>query len=195
MQQFEDIKSIWLSEKAIVLPSVDELTIAIKKYQKQRQKIAGILLTVLALCLIGYIVLWFGYKTNSWTVRVGEVLMFTATIYSISYSYADAKKKKQAELLDSGRFLQSLRYELTEKSTEKKRIIIFLTILCFAYGFFFYDRASVNLNSIVVWYGSLLLAICFFGFIFWPIVMRMQQKSVVTMIEKIEKIELNLTEE
>lgn len=118
--------------------------------------------------------------------------MFAAILYSIYHSYKDIQKKRNAELLDSDKYLTYLKQEIKEKASEKKRVSIFLTLFCVAYGFFFYDKATVNLNSLAIWYGSLMLAIAFFRFIYWPIANRLHQKAVQHMISKIENIQNNL---
>ena len=192
MENFDDIKSIWQSEKAGQLPDADEFVTIVNKYKSRRHRITYVLSGILILCLAGFVLVWFGYKTTMWTTRLGELLIFTAVLYAIYHNYKDIQKKKKENAEDSRQFLASLKKEVTEKKEEKKRILIFLSLLCIAYGFFIYENASGSLQSILITYLLLLAVIFFFWFVYRPFVNRMQQKSTEKMIQKIEELQKQL---
>jgi hypothetical protein len=189
METFDDIKNIWHSEKARQLPAADEFVAIINKYKRRRRHISNWSLGLLFLFVGGFVAVWFGYKSTMWTTKLGQVLFFAAFFYVIYHSYKDLQKKKKEVSMDSSFFLATLKKEVAEENEVKKRILIFLSIMCVGYGFFIYEKASGSLQSIIISYTILISVIGFFWFIYRPLVNRLYQKSVKKMVAKIEELQ------
>jgi hypothetical protein len=189
MENFDDIKVLWHSEKARQLPAVDEFVVIVNKYKRRRRHISNWSLGLLFICVFGFAAVWFGYKSTMWTTRLGQVLIFAAFFYVIYLTCRDLQKKKKEESMDSGFFLATLKKEVAEENEVKKRILIFLSMICVGYGFFIYEKASGSMQSLIIRYTILISVICFFWFIYRPLVNRLYQKSVKKMLAKIEEIQ------
>jgi hypothetical protein len=189
MEKFNDIKSIWHSEKASQLPAADEFVVLVNKYKSKRSRKSFFLLLMLIVCFVLFVNVWFRYNASLWTTKVGEVLVFAIILYQIFYQYVDLKKKKKEESLNISMFLFNLKKEVTEKNEEKKHILFSLSFLCLAYGFFIYENASGSLQSLIIHYTLLLVIFAFLWFVYRPFASRSQQESVKMMLIKIEKLQ------
>lgn len=189
MENFDDINSIWHSVNVRQLPDADEFVTIVNKYKSRRRRISKGLVGILFLCAAGLVAVWFGYETTMWTTRVGELLIFVAVFYAIYHSYKDLQKKKKEESMASNLFLSHLRKEVTEKKEEKRRILIFVSLMYVAYVIFIYESAARSQQSMIISYTVLTSVICFFWFIYRPLVNRVQQKSIKETVSKIEELQ------
>jgi len=194
MDSFENLKSIWHSEKGLQLPTADQLLKIAKRYQQRDQRMAtGVLITII-LCLIAFIGVWFGYETTLWTTKCGEIMIFIALLYLIHYTYKDLQKKKRLPIVDSSIFLQHLKKEIIETKFKKVKILQFLIYYGVAYGFFIYENTAGNLQKIIISYSILTAFIGLLWYVYRPIIYRIHRKKVYRTIEKIEQLQRQLNE-
>lgn len=194
MDSFDNLKSIWHSEKGLQLPTADEFLKIAAGYKRRNQHLATGVLIILILCFIAFIGVWFGYKTTMWTTKFGELLIFAALAYLIYYSYKELQKKKQLQIADANIFLQQLKKELAETEAKKKKILKFLIYYSIAYGFFIYENTADNTQKTALSYGILLAFIALLWFVYRPIIDNIHRKKINTTITKIEHLQLQINE-
>jgi TRAP-type uncharacterized transport system fused permease subunit len=194
MDSFENLKSIWHSEKGLQLPTADEFQKIATGYKRRNQQLAtGVLITVI-LCFIAFIGVWFGYKTTMWTTKFGELLIFSALVYLIYYTYKELQKKKRLQIADANIFLQQLKKELSETEAKKIKILQFLIYYGVAYGFFIYENTAGDTQKIILSYGILFAFIALLWWVYRPMIYRIHRKKVNATITKIEHLQLQINE-
>lgn len=194
MDSFNNLKSIWHSEKGSQLPTADEFLKIASGYKRRNQQLAtGVLITII-LCFIAFIGVWFGYKTTMWTTKFGELLIFSVLVYLIYYTYQELQKKKRLHIADANIFLQQLKKELVETEAKKIKILQFLIYYGVAYGFFIYENAAGNTQKIILSYGILSVFIALLWWVYRPIIYRIHRKKVNATIIKIEHLQLQINQ-
>lgn len=110
MENFEDIKAIWHSEKEAFIPEPEEINKNIKRQQNKLSQrvfmsILGLLLCTFAMVLSIY------FSPHSWVKTLGGSIIILSIIYAISFKYDTWQRKKYQQTLSNLEYLRQLQKE------------------------------------------------------------------------------------
>ncbi len=188
MDNFDNIKNIWQSERADSLPNVDIINMNIKKYKSKKRRTIFLLISMLIICFIIMINVWFSNKSTLWTTRLGEILVFMTIAFTIYINLKLLQKSKAEELLNNEAFLSKLKKEQVESETETKQRRIAFAILSLAYVFYIYEKSAGSIQTLITGYGLLVAVIIVIWFIYRPIALKKEQQKIARMIHKIDSL-------
>ena len=187
MDNFTDIKDIWLSANINALPGAGEMIKTIKRYRLKSiiKNISMVLLLLFMLAAMVWVV--FVYKSHMITTRLGEACFFIA-IFILLAIKADSLKRISAQKdYSNNSFIDFLKQEQQHQVNFFKRTQL-IGFSFSAVGLLLYIFEEVHTDVIRMITGYSLLAIFFLAgwFIVRPIAIRKKTKKLNAMIEKLE---------
>ncbi|MEZ5026721.1 MAG: hypothetical protein R2739_09090 [Chitinophagales bacterium] len=189
MDELENIKLIWKTEKANALPNSEVVKSLIKKYQSAKKRNLFLLIALALACLIIFI--WtIAFQTPSpWTTILGEVLIFLGLIITLSLKILSLKNATKNEQKTNRQFLEDLKKSTGNQSQIKLIQRAGVLMLSVGFGFYIYKIVSNDLTKLVLTYAGIVLYVIFIYFVFRPLVMKKTEQRINRLLEKIDNSE------
>jgi len=189
MDNFNDLKSIWMTAQTDSLPAAGEMANIIRKYRNktlQRKLIVVLIAAVSVTIMIG---ITFIYKAKTPTTQVGLYLIMLAGCVLIFtnvrsmkrfYHFRDFSNRDYIKFLERSRQNQIYFYKKTQV----------LGLAFWSFGLLFYIFEFVHQNAFICITAYLLTVICLI--ILWLVVRRRvlskRTKKLEEMIKKLESL-------
>lgn len=185
-----DFKNLW-NKQEMPIPDPKELlekTIEFKKKSFRKLLLANVTLLLTTAFLL---FIWYHYKPEFITSKIGIVSIILAMfLYLFVYNQTAGFLKSNNYEMDSAHYLKEL-LKLKEKQLYLQTTILnaYFILLSFGICLYMYEYTSrMTTLWATVAYGVTLFWIALNWFVFRPITMRKQQKTVNDLIEKFQKI-------
>lgn len=195
MESFNDIKTLWHSDKSTELPDIVEMENVLMGHSKKVKQVNGIAILLLICCVVSLLILMAVSEFKMWTTYFGLILFMGVAFYSIYLKTKRQRKFSRMETLSNNAFLEALEKEESEAGNGKSMKITIVFIL-WAIGFFFYIYEFVLASSewLIIGYGSLILLILLMWYVYRPFMRRLYQKRIQKTIEKIKNLKTQIYE-
>jgi hypothetical protein len=194
MDNFTDIKDIWLTANVNTLPAADEVVKTIKRYRlKHTLQNAGLILFIF-LMLAAMIRVVFMYKSNMLTTRLGEACFFVAMFILLATKAGSLKRITGQKNNSNNNFINFLKQEQQHQiNFFKQTQVIGFAFSATGLVLYIFERVHNDLTSMIVGYSLLLIFILAGWFILRPIALRRKTKNLNEMIAKMERLSTQLS--
>ena len=195
MENFNDIKSLWQTDRNIELPQIEKIKGVLSQFNQKRKQKNLFSVILLVCCLIMLLLLVCFATIKMWTTYFGIMLWVGIAFYSIYLKIRQQNKLSGLETLSNNDFLVALEKEETQtcvgKSKNQARLFI-----AWAIGFFLYiyEPASKNPHSLLIGYGSLIVFIIAVWFFYIPFMTKRYQKNIQKTITHINNLKSQIHE-
>jgi hypothetical protein len=196
MDNFNDIKQIWLTAKVDSLPKASKVVKTIKRFHIKHILKSGILIIVAI--LLGAIMVWvmFDYKSKLLVTRIGEILIILP-IYIILYiNFSSLKRLPNWKNCSNDQFILFLKNEQIKLISFHKRVqSIGFALVSIGLLLYLFEFACQKIILMVATYSLafIWLAICWF--IIRPFMIRRKIKKLNETIERLENLSTQLLNE
>jgi hypothetical protein len=185
-----DFKNLW-NKQEMPIPDPKELLGKTNEYKKKsfrRLLLANVTLLMTTAFLL---FIWYHYKPEFITSKIGIVCIILAMfLYLFVYNQMATFLKSNNYEMDSAHYLQEL-LKLKEKQLYLQTTIlnVYFILLSLGIGLYLYEyTCRMTMLWATVTYGVTLSWIALNWFVFRPITIRKQQKTLNELIEKYEKV-------
>ena len=194
MDNFNDIKKIWLTANVSALPKPDEVVKTIKRYRfKHSIKNAALILFTLIMVAVMCRVL-FAYRSHLFVTRIGEAFFFIAMFILLGTNAKSLSRISTQKNFSNGEFISFLKQEQLRQISFQKRT----QVIGFAFastGLLLYIFEGVYQNTVMMIVAYLLtgiwIAVCWF--IIRPLAIKRKTKKLTGTIEKLERLSTQLS--
>ena len=188
MDNFNEIKKIWLSANATALPKAANILQTIKKYRlKQILKTGGLVVLTLFLILTMCWVL-FAYHSQLISTRIGEACIFFAMFILLSVNVRSLKRVSKSKTFSNSEFLTFLKQEqLRLIRYQKKTQVIGFLLASVGLLFYLYEGVHTRFSVMIISYVGLIIWCCICWFIIHPKAMERKTKKLNETIVKLEQ--------
>ena len=194
MDNFNDIKKIWLTANVSVLPKADEVVKTIKRYRFKHGIINGalILFTMIMVAVMCWVL--FAYKSHLLVTRIGEVFFFIAMFILLGTHVKSLRRISTQENYSNDEFINFLKQEQVRQISFQKRT----QVIGFAFasiGLILYIFEMVYHHTVVLIVAYLLTGIwiAVSWLIIRPLSIKRKTKKLTETIEKLERLSTQLS--
>ena len=195
MDNFEDLKQIWLSEKGEELPSVEEMrkVIAVEKNRNRRSIWFSIAAIVVLLIFMSLIVFFSEAKLiSTW---IGEALILSAIFILLVSRINSLRRSFRNENISNREFIGKLKADIerltNDWNTVQKTGFAFVGI---GYLFFLYETVYQNRTAMIIGYSITIVVLTAAWFFFRPFANRRKLEKKERLLEKIENLSRQIKE-
>ena len=196
MENFDNIKNIWNSEKAENIPQLSEINHEMLKYKaKTKQSLHFWFYLLLLSAALMFCVLVFN-KTEMVSTIVGEI-MIILTISYVIYNYIKIIVQKRVnDIISNNDYLSLLKQEkINDLRLKKKSQAISFLLLFLSYGIFLHEIISESTKTLVIGYSIYMAIMAVLWFIYKPYWDKKQKKANQILIDKIENLKNQIDDE
>ena len=196
MENFDNIKNIWNSEKAENIPQLSEINHEMLKYKaKTKQSLHFWFYLLLLSAALMFCVLVFN-KTEMVSTIVGEI-MIILTISYVIYNYIKIIVQIRVnDIISNNDYLSLLKQEkINDLRLKKKSQAISFLLLFLSYGIFLHEIISESTKTLVIGYSIYISIMAVLWFIYKPYWDKKQKKANQILIDKIENLKNQIDDE
>ena len=193
MNNFDDIKKVWLSVDTAGLPGTGEILSTIKRYRaRQILKLAGLLLLILLLVITMFWVL-FAYHSKLPSTRIGEFCFLAALFMLLGNNIRSLKKVSDTKVFSNNEFLLYLKNQkLSMVRYQRKTQKIGFAIASLGLFLYIFEVVHENLKVMALSYIAIIIWCCFSWFIIRPVAARKKTNTINKTIAELEKFSKQL---
>ena len=187
MDNFDEIKNIWETQKDEKAPSFKQISKAIKRYQSQRKKkiVSLIALSILCLTAMGYVMV--DYHSHLWTTRIGEILFLLVGIYLLYFNLNLFTKKKHEEMLNTNDYLDVFKKNSKREVMNESRPLLFI-IASVAFFLYVYEILFDSKTQLIIGYSILIAFLAIMWFVVRPRQLKRKLTKIQKLLDKIDTI-------
>jgi hypothetical protein len=193
MDNFDDIKKVWLSANVSALPKAADILHLIKKFRRRQiLKTSG---SVLLTLLLTAILIWvlFSYHSNMITTRIGEACMLCALMILLQVNIKSLKRITASKTYANNDFLLFLKQEQVRCARYRRYTqLIGFIIANLGLSFYIFEEVHKNPLTALICYAGVLVWCLFCWFIIRPIATRRQGKHLNETILQLELYTMQL---
>lgn len=195
MENFNDIKTLWQTDRNIKLPQIEEIKGVLRKFNQNRKQKNLFSVILLVCCSIILLLLVCFATFKMWTTYFGIALWIGAAFYSIHLKIRIQNKFSGLETLSNNSFLIALEKEENQTCVGKsKNQALLFTIWAIGFFFYIYEPTSKNIYSLLIGYGSLIVFAIAVWVIYIPLMTKRYQKNIQKTITHINNLKSQLNE-
>jgi hypothetical protein len=195
MDNFNDIKQVWLTANVTTLPKADEIVRTIKKY-RLKHTIKSICLIFVTLALL-FTMVWvvYDYKSNLLTTRLGEGFMLLALSIILVFN-TNTLRKIPGQKINNRDFIRFLKQEQARliHFRRKTQIIGFILASIGLLLYLFEGVYNQKVLIIILVYGLTIAWLLFNWFILRPWALRKKTLKLNETIQKIESLSTQISD-
>lgn len=196
MESFEDIKSLWQTDRFDNLPQVAEIESIIHKYS-QKEKQRNILVMLFLSCIIITLFLMIRFDTfKMWSTYLGLIFFTGIALNTIYLKLKKQHKLADLDTLSNNDFLMALEKEENQACIGKSRHQKVLFIIWFSgFSFYIYEFIYSSINSLLIGYGALLLFSIVMWFFYIPFITNHYKKNILETINHINHLKAQFNDD
>lgn len=192
-----DLKNLWNMQEAAI-PDTKELFEKTNEFKKKSFRKLLLANITLLLTTAFILFIWYYYKPELITSKIGTVVIILAMfLYLFVYNQMATFLKSNNYEMDTLHYLQQL-LKLKEKQLFLQTTIlnVYFILLSLGICLYMYEyTCRMTMLWAIVTYGVTMLWIALNWFVFRPITIRKQKKTLNELIEKFEKINNQLKQD
>lgn len=187
MENFDNIKNIWNSEKAENIPQLTEINNEMLKYKaKTKQSLHFWFYLLLLSAVTMFCVLVFN-ETEMISTIAGEMMIMLTIIYVIFNYIKLIIQKRVNDFINNKDYLNLLKQErINDLSLKKKSQITSFLLLFLSYGLFCYEIFSKSTKTLIIGYSIFIVIMAVLWFVYKPYWDKKRKKSNEILINKVE---------
>lgn len=189
MDELENLKLIWKTEKTNALPNSEVAKSLIKKYQSAKKRNLFLLIALAFSCLIIFIWTIVFKIPSPWTTILGEVLIFLGLIITLLLKMHSLKNATKNEQKTNRQFLEDLKNSTGNRSQINLMQRTGVFMLSVGFGFYIYETVCNDPTKLVLTYLGIVLYVIFIYFVFRPLARKGTDQRINRLLEKIENSE------
>lgn len=189
MNGFDEIQDMWLQQPLVNAPQVEETRMAIKKYRRKMNRVFIFQICMFLFAFSIFVFLFLGAPAITITTRIGILLFLITISYGTYLKVRTITKNKQMQARSAREFISHLEEEKIRTCTGSvnEQAASFM-LLCIAYIFYIYGWLSQNIAALIITYAVVAVIFSLLWFVLRPYKARKRQKTIESLITKLEKI-------
>lgn len=189
MDDFENIKELWNSNRKLNILDTGQIQTVIKNFQAKKKRNAFLNTIFFIACGVILPLIVIFYKPLLWTTTFGEILIAIGFLSGIALKFRTLRNLTQDELKSNRDFLENLIIKSKQKGSKMNwHLIVSVLFLAVGYGFFIYQEVRDNQFHLILTYSGITLFTLVMFFIFRPFVKRNSENKVQKMLDEIEAL-------
>ena len=194
MDNFNDIKKIWLTANVSALPKPGEVVKTIKRYRVKHiiKNGALILFTLIMVAVICWVL--FAYKSNLFVTKIGEAFFFIALFILLGTNVKSLSRISTQKNFSNGEFISFLKQEQVRQiSFQKRTQVIGFALASTGLLLYIFEMVYQHTVMMIVTYllTGIWIAVCWF--VIRPLSIKRKTKKLTGTIEKLERLSTQLS--
>jgi DMSO/TMAO reductase YedYZ heme-binding membrane subunit len=195
MDNFEDLKQIWLSQKTADLPSVGEMRklISVEK-NRNRRKISFSIAAIVVLLVFMALIMFFS-EAKLLSTLLGEALMLAAIFILLTSRINSLRRAFRNENISNREFIEKLKSDIerltNDWNTVQKTGFAFIGA---GYMLFLYESVYQNTRAMIIGYSITVIFLSAAWFFLRPLANRRKLEKKELLLEKTENLSQQIKE-
>ena len=194
MDNFNDIKKIWLTANVSALPKPGEVVKTIKRYRVKHgiRNGALILFTLIMVAVMCWVL--FAYRSNLLVTRIGEAFFFIAMFILLGTNVKSLSRISTQKNFSNGEFISFLKQEQVRQiSFQKRTQVIGFALASTGLLLYIFEMVYQHTVMMIVTYllTGIWIAVCWF--VIRPLSIKRKTKKLTGTIEKLERLSTQLS--